>query len=475
MQLERVDLLITHGTVLPMTSPDGDFLTDGAVAVAGHCIADVGSTSALTARYVASKEIDASGCIVMPGFVDAHFHTAQQLLRGRIDRIWKTEGKAFPVWRNYLIPFERALTAEDVYLSGLVAYLNMLSVGTTAFAEAGGPHCDAMIQAAIDSGIRGVFTTSTNLEILTEDDQVPADISGCVNTIIEKNETLFERWNGKGNGRIRMWIAMNQITVSSEALVRAVTDFASRHKCGVHIHLCEGIYEIQHTLEKWSKRPTEVFHDLGLFQNPVLAAHAVLLSDEELQILAEHHVGVAHCVMGNFHLPGPPKVHLMLRAGMPVGVGSDGASGGAIGTLHRLVVTRIAIDSHFASPYMHRGLLSNYDLVRMATCLGAEAIGLGNVCGTLEVGKEADIVIVDASGPEGFPCDDPYFLLVNCLSSSDIRSTVVAGKVLVENHCLKEGSLKEIEARCKERMPGILARFNEFRLKRRCRGNASSR
>lgn len=473
--MEHVDLLITHGTVLPMTSSDGSFLTDAAVAVKGRYIVDVGSTRTLTESYTASKRIDAGGCIVMPGFVDAHFHTAQQLLRGQIDAIWKTEGKAFPVWRNYLIPFERSLTEEDVYLGGIIAYLNMLSVGTTAFAEAGGPHCGAMIRAAVDSGIRGVFTTSTNLEILTEDDQVPGDITQCKDTIIAKNEELFSKWDGEADGRIRMWIAMNQITVSSEALVRAVADFASMHRCGVHIHLCEGVYEIQHTLEKWGKRPAEVFHDFGLFENPVLAAHAVLLSDEELQILAEHHVGVAHCVKGNFHLPGPPKVHLMLGQGMPVGVGSDGASGGAIGTLQRLIITRIAIDSHFASPYMHRGLLTDYDLVRMATCLGAEAIGLGGVSGTVEVGKEADIVIIDASSSEGFPCEDPYFLLVNSLTSNDVRSTIVAGQVLMENRRLKIGDFDEIETRCRKRMPFILERFSEFRRKRRCRADASAR
>lgn len=472
--MKKVDLLIANGTVLPMISPDGSFLTSGTVAVRDGFIVEIGPANGMRERYSADREIDATGCIVMPGFVDAHFHTAQQLLRGHINEIWKTEGKAFPVWRNYLIPFERALSKEDVYLSGLIAYENMLSVGTTSFAEAGGPHCESMIQAAIDTGIRGVFTTSTNLEILTETDEIPSDITECMRAILDKNEALFQQYNEAADGRIRMWIAMNQITVSSESLITAVADFAAKHQCGVHIHLCEGTYELKYALEKWGKRPTEVFHDFGILDNPVLAAHAVLLSDKELDILVENDVGIAHCAKGNFHLPGPPRLHTMLRRGMKVGVGSDGASGGAIGTLQRLAISKIAIDSHFASPYMDRGLLSDYDLVRMATFLGAKAIGLGDVVGSLEVGKEADIIVVNASTREAFPCNDPYFLLVNCLSCADVLYTIVGGRILMDNRCFKNESTKDITACCRSHMSRILAEFNAVRAKRVCRTGSKS-
>lgn len=211
-------------------------------------------------------------------------------------------------------------------------------------------------------------------------------------------------------------------------------------------------------MRRWKKRPAEVYEDLGVFENPTLAAHSVLLTDREVDILARNNVGVAHCSFGNFLYPGPPKVHLMLRSGVNVGTGTDGAvAGGTLDLLSCTRITKIACDSHFATPYVDKNLISDQQLIRMATIGGARALHLDGEIGSLEVGKRADVVIRRMRDLDCFPARDPFYILVNC--STEVHSVLLGGTLVLENGWPANPSLAAAVADARRRIGEIMDRY----------------
>jgi cytosine/adenosine deaminase-related metal-dependent hydrolase len=189
---QKVDLLLTGCDVVTIDGKNS-VIRDGAVAVKGNKIAWIGKAAAAKRQVTAASTIDGSGQIAMPGLIDAHVHTAQTLLRGKIAEIGQRRQVKIPVWRNYYIPFEGMLTDEDVYLSGLLCYANMISVGTTCFAEAGGPHPDAMGRAALDIGIRGFVSLNTVDQGAPNHDRLDA-------TVLRPQRGVGETLEGQGAG-----------------------------------------------------------------------------------------------------------------------------------------------------------------------------------------------------------------------------------------------------------------------------------
>ena len=147
-------VMISGGTLVTMD--DRRVIGDGAIFIDGNVIRDIGPTADLAARYHPDKQINATGKIVMPGLIDTHYHTCQQFLRGTLASITRQGQVHYPVWKNYLVPFESLLTPDDVHLSGLAAYSNMIRVGTTCVSEHGARHPDQIAQAMVSTGIRGL-------------------------------------------------------------------------------------------------------------------------------------------------------------------------------------------------------------------------------------------------------------------------------------------------------------------------------
>ncbi|WP_258933572.1 amidohydrolase family protein [Nesterenkonia pannonica] len=150
----NIDTLIQNAHVVTFDH-HGTVIADGAIAIHEGRILEVGPTSVLTAAYAPARRVFAAGQVAIPGLTDAHIHTAQTLMRGLLSTLGRTRALRVPTWREYLVPFEAALTPEDVELSGQLAYTSMLATGTTSFFEAGGPHPESMARAAVDTGIRG--------------------------------------------------------------------------------------------------------------------------------------------------------------------------------------------------------------------------------------------------------------------------------------------------------------------------------
>ena len=251
---QKVDLLL--GCDVVTIDGKNRVIRDGAVAIKGNKIAWIGKASVAKRNVAAKSVIDGSGQIAMPGLIDAHVHTAQTLLRGKIAEIDGRRPVGIPVWWNYYVPFESMLTDDDVYLSGLLCYANMISVGTTCFAEAGGPHPDAIGRAAIDTGIRGFVSLNT----IDQGEHWPKTMITTTKKALDGNVGLVKRWKGTkgGTDRVQAWLSLRQIMTCTPALIEAKGDAARALDVKIHTHLCEGVYEIDYSLAKFGKRPAKI-------------------------------------------------------------------------------------------------------------------------------------------------------------------------------------------------------------------------
>jgi len=457
-QPQSVELLVKGCDVVTLDS-DGTVLTDGAVAVDNGNIVWIGSSED-SSRFSAKSVIDGRGKVAMPGLIDAHFHTAQQLLRGKLQAIARKRPLKLPVWKNYLIPFESCLEPDDVYLSGLVAYTNMIQVGTTCFAESGGPHPDEMGRAAMDVGIRGFIALSTVDQSEQIGAEVPANMLMNHDQALANNVALVKRW--KDNNRVKAWLALRQIIVCSPELIKDIS--AAAHELGVkiHTHLCEGSYEIDYALEKFGKRPTEWLGELGVLSSHLHCAHSVLLSPEEVDLYQKYRLSLCHCGFGNYAI-GHPRLIEMWRRGIDIGLGTDGP--GAAGTLDLFQVahvTRVGQQAVNSAIYHQREPISNEELLRIATVGGARALGIADQIGSLETGKKADFLLCDTNTLDHAPIYDIGFVAANLIVGRDVNTVVVDGNVVMKDRVMTTMDVEAIKAKLKERLPKISERFERL-------------
>ena len=251
---QRVDILVQGCAVVTMDDA-GTVLDDGAIAIADGAIAWVGAASEARGRFQAATTLDGKGRIALPGLIDGHVHTGQQLLRGKLAQLARRRPLKIPIWKNYYIPFEGMLDPEDVYLSGMVAYTNMLQVGTTCFAEAGGPHPDEMARAAVDVGLRGFVALSTVDQSRGTGAAVPGSMLMTTEQALQRNVDLVKRW--RSHERVQAWLALRQIIVCSPELIRNMAQAARELDVKIHTHLAEGTYEVDYALENFGKRSAE--------------------------------------------------------------------------------------------------------------------------------------------------------------------------------------------------------------------------
>ena len=381
-QKQGADLLVLGGDLVTMDAARR-VVRNGAVAIQEGRISWIGDAAEARRIFEPRRTLDASGRILLPGLVDTHFHTAQQLLRGKITELARRRQLKLPIWRNYLIPFESVLTEEDVHLSAQLAYTNLLRVGTTCFTDAGGPH-PTRWPGPRSSSVFGACRTVHNGR---------GGRSPRIHEIYYAGGDRSQRHSAENLGSVRdqasAWAPgcrCGQLLVCSRELWETFRDLADETGSRVHIHLAEGTYEVEYAAEHWGKRPAEYLEEIGFLGPRAHAAHSILLSADEIDLYAERKVTAAHCPLGNFTI-GPPKVPEMRRRGIAVGLGTDGASTGSLDLFEAIRVSFVAMQSNYGTPWHDRSALSLEDLLEMATLGGARALGMADHIGSLEVGK----------------------------------------------------------------------------------------
>lgn len=400
------------------------------------------------AQWQADVALDGSGKLLMPGLIDAHTHTCQQMLRGKV-------ADEFPmIWARFLVPFESVLTEEDVYLSAQLACLEMIKSGTTSFADSGGRHMHKVAEAVIESGMRACVARST------------MDIGGTVDGVmvesthdaIARTEDLYRGYHGKGNGRVSIWFALRQVMTCSPALVRAVGEKAAEYDTGIHAHLYEHRDEVSFCLRNYKKRPADFLNEMGVLGPRLLTAHNVAMAESDIKLYAERGVKAVHCPHGNLTSHGFPKTPHLLAAGISIGLGCDGSAGYSASLFEEIRTLRLATIAYWGLPVFDPVVLPCPQVLRMATQGGAAATRHADQLGAIEVGRKADLITLNIRQPHMMPSHNLVNTLVESAGAQDVMDSIIDGRLVMKDRSVLTLDEERILAQAQERIGDIARR-----------------
>ena len=435
-----VDLIITGGTVVTIS---GENVPDGAVAVRGGEIVDVGPAGHIAARYVATETIDATGSAILPGLVNAHTHAPMTLFRGIADDL------ALMDWlQNYIFPAEASAVDEEFVRWGTrLAAAEMIRSGTTTFADMYYYEI-AIAEETKAAGLRGVLG-----ETLID---FPAPDNKTWDEGIDYMRRFAARF--ENDPLITAAVAPHApYTVSREHLEQ-VRALATELGVPILIHLAETRDEIRQIDETYGMHPVALLDQIGFLGDDVVAAHGIWLDPEHLDILERHGTAVVHNPESNMMLAsGVAPVTLMLEKGLEVGLGTDGPAG-SNNNLDMIEEMASAARLQKISRNDPRAIGADH-VLRMATLGGAEALGLDDRIGSIEVGKRADLIVIDLSGPGTQPVYSVESAIVYAANGSDVTHTIVDGQILMRDRellTLDVAAILDAAAQYRERVLEIV-------------------
>lgn len=405
-------ILIKDAQILPMTKQqgEGDYYVQGNIAIYNGRISGVGN---IPEDGDFDKVIDASGCVVLPGLINTHTHAAMTLFRSYADDLPLMEWLNTKIW-----PIEGIMTGADVYWGTMLSILEMIKSGTTTFVDMYS-FMDDVARAVEESGIRGVLSRGV------------IGIGPNGEASLMESVDFVKNWQGKASGRITTMLAPHAPYTCPPDYLKKVMNYADQLGVGIHIHLAETLSEVADMEKAYGKRPVELMNEIGLLERHVLGAHVVHVNEGELDILAEKKVGVAHNPQSNMKLAsGIAPVAKMLRQGIPVALGTDGASSN--NNLDMMEEMRSASLLQKVAT-MDPTSLPAYQTLEMATRNGAAVLKMEEEIGQIAVGKKADLILVDFHKPHLYPRHDTAAHLVYAAQSADVKTVVIDGKVVMEN------------------------------------------
>jgi len=438
-------LLILHADILVPHEPSR-VLRDAAIAIENKKIVALGETPP---DFNADEIIDARHHVALPGFFNAHAHAAMTLLRGSAEDLpldrWFNEG----IWRT-----ESALTEEDVYWGTALAACEMLRGGTVAFAD----HYFWMTQVARvvqESGMKALLAWCV----------FGSDFASEMGpTTLELTGDFVAEFQNSAGGRIKTMLGPHSPYISTERSLQRSADIARKLGVGCHIHVSESPGQVENAYKQFGKSPVAYLDDLGIFDNPSIAAHAIYLDDADIEILRARNVTVVAC----------PKTHLklamkttrlvdLLRAGVKVALGTDGAASN--NDLNMLEVARLAalLQKHDTGDAT---VLPSAQALALATRHGALALGFAN-SGLMQVGADADLILLDTDKPHFAPRHDLAANVLYAARAGDVAYVIVDGKPLVRKGALttldEEKIMREANARGARMVRSALTQTQTYR------------
>jgi 5-methylthioadenosine/S-adenosylhomocysteine deaminase len=412
-----VSLLIRGGTVLTMN--DAFEVIEGDVAIVDGRIAAIGSN--VGGRF--DRVVEARGGYVLPGLIQTHIHLCQTLFRGYADDLTLMDWLRTRVW-----PMEAAHTPASLRAAARLATTELLSSGTTLVLTMETVHdTDVVFEAVAESGMRATIGKC----MMDFDAQVPARLREQTQASLDESIALRRRWHGAAGGRLHAAFAPRFAVSCSRELLEAVASLSRQDRALVHTHASESREEIAIVRKMTGGLGNlEYFADLKLASPHLCAAHCVWADDRDQQLLADHDVKVMHCPASNLKLgSGIAPVPEMRARGITVSLGADGAA--CNNRLDMFEEMRLA--GILQAMRREPGILPAREILAMATRAGARTLGLDAEIGSLEVGKRADVIVVDRDRPHLAPGPDPYSTLVYAARGSDVRTTIVDGELLVDD------------------------------------------
>ncbi|MBP1994550.1 amidohydrolase [Paenibacillus eucommiae] len=408
----------------------GDILIEGdTIQKLGHAITDD-----------VDKVIEGRGMLAMPGLINAHQHTPMSLLKGFSDDL-----KLMDWLDQKMLPAEARMTPEDIFWGAKLSMAEMIKSGTTAFADMY-IHMNEIASAVVEVGMRASLARGM---VFLQDDGGKR--------LTEALE-LVERWNGKAGGTISTMLGPHAPYTCPPEPLKEIIKIAEEMNLPIHIHLAETKEEVIKIRDKYNQTPTEYLYQAGLFEKShVLLAHSVHVNRRDIGLLKGMRGGVSHNPVSNLKLGcGIAPVSEMMNQGIGVGIGTDGSgSATTIDMFEEIKAAAWLQKLDYGDPTV----LPASQVLRMATIGSAKLLKIDHQVGTLEVGKKADIILIDMNKPHLQPVHHIESLLAYSVNGADVDTTIVNGKVLMQNRKLvtidEEELLKQVSTRAKRIVEGI--------------------
>ncbi|KAJ7298477.1 hypothetical protein O6H91_Y576600 [Diphasiastrum complanatum] len=448
---------LLHGANIVTMDPEMSVYMDGVVVIVGNKIEALGKKQIMEDYDVSSIDeiVDLSGRWILPGLVNTHVHTSQQLARGIADDVDLLTWLHERIW-----PFESNMLEEDSYISTLLCGIELVHSGVTCFAEAGGQHVAGMARAIEELGIRACLTRST----MDSGEGLPeAWAAETLDSSMKVQEELYQRFNGCADGRIRVWFGLRQILNASDDLLIQTKQAADKFKTGIHMHVAEIPFENEWVVKTRAVEHGTVTHlnKLGVLGDNLLAAHCVWVDETEIKKMAAAGVKISHCPAAAMRMLGFAPIKEMLEEGLCVSIGTDGAPSN-----NRMSL----VDEMYLASLINKGkvvyqkgntdptLLPAETVLRMATVEGSKAVLLENEIGTLEVGKKADLVVVNPYLWTMLPLHDPISSFVYCMRTENIESVMCNGQWIMRNHKILTIDEEAILLKAQHAAAGVISR-----------------
>jgi 5-methylthioadenosine/S-adenosylhomocysteine deaminase len=436
-------ILITGGTVLTQDT-QGQVFDPGYVLVEDDRITAVGAGHYPTwgePGFQADQVIDASLMAVMPGLVNAHSHLFQTFVRGLADDKPLLEWLATAIW-----PVMHAVTEEEMYLASLLGMVENIRSGATSVIDNQYIHTnqandDAVFRAARESGIRFMLARGW------ADMNYHEAFMETPDTIVAEMERLMEAWQGAEEGRLRVEFGPLIPWGCSDATMQRTYALAQEWGVGTHIHTAESEPEVEMVLEKRGLRHVEWLETIGCLGSDTQLVHSVWLSESEIDLVAQRDAIIVHCPVSNMYLAsGIAPIAELRRRGVAVALATDGP--GSNNSQDNMEVLKFAACLQKVGTLDAMSLLPE-DVLQMATRGGACAMGQEPEIGSLEVGKKADITLVDLDAPHIMPVHRTPSALVYNANGSDVDTVIVDGRVLMQDKRVLFLDEEELLAECR--------------------------
>lgn len=437
-------ILIENGAIVTVDD-QGRVLNSGYVFIKGDRIAAIGPGQApLELQQQAGTRIDATLKAVMPGMVNAHTHLFQSFIRGLADDKPLLEWLKAAIW-----PVAQALTAEEAYLAGMIGLVENIRGGATSVIDHQYIHTepandDGVCRAAEETGVRFVLARGW-----ADKDYHPA-LMESREQIMAEMARLHQTWQGRANGRIRVEFGPLIPWGCSDEAMRQTYALAQEWGVGTHIHVAETKTEVDMNLAERGNRHIEWMAALGALGPKVQLVHSVWLDDHELDLIAQHGAVVVHCPVSNMYLAsGVARLPDMRRRGIPIALATDGPGSNNNQNMLETLKTTVLLQKVTTLNAM---VLLPEDVLWMACRGGAVAFGLPELIGSLEVGKKADVVLIDLNTPLAMPVHRVPSALVYNMSPRDVDTVIIDGRIVMQDrrllHIDEEALLCEARRAC---------------------------
>ncbi|NMA13044.1 MAG: amidohydrolase [Chloroflexi bacterium] len=420
--------LITNGWIVTMDK-QRNIYRNGALAIDGSRITEVGETNALKQKYPQAEIIDATNKVVIPGLVNGHVHLFQVLYRGLGDDLALADWLSECIYRMSL-----NLTGNDVYHATLLAATEMLKGGVTCYVDSHYINWDLSCQdkiaeATVLSGIRGIMGRST-----VDVAPVPEKLREAVDQAIRESERIIKTYHNQADGLLKVRLEPLNEALASTEMMLAMREVSRQYGVGMNMHMMEALPRVRTMTAKFGMTPVKYLYKLGILDSDLLLAHCCWVDDVDMDLIAETGAKVAHNPVSNQYLAdGVAPVPRMLEKGIVVTIGSDGAcSNNNHDMFEAMKLTALMHKVKNLDPE----IMTAEKVLTMATIDAARALGLEDEIGSLEAGKRADVVLVDIDHPSMTPCFNPVSNLVYAATSNAVNTVLVNGRIVVQDRNL---------------------------------------